>query len=66
MTVWNEFFLGFQQNMRNDYVERNLKEKDITMHDPRGCIAVDCCHLTRAQVEGNEQERCSKESVIRT
>jgi len=56
MTVWNEFFWGFQQNMRNDYVEQNLKEKDITMHGPRGCIAGDCCHPTQAQVEGNEQK----------
>lgn len=29
MTVWNEFFGGFQQNMRNGYVKRNLKEKEI-------------------------------------
>lgn len=28
MTVWNEFFLGFQHNMRNDYVTRNLREKE--------------------------------------
>lgn len=34
MTVWNEFFGGFQQNMRNDYVKQNLKEneREITMH----------------------------------
>lgn len=38
MTVWNEFFGGFQQNMRNDYVERNLKEKDITMHGPEDAL----------------------------
>lgn len=56
MTVWNEFFGGFQQNMRNDYVRRNLRKRDYNALFQEDALWQSAAAFPeRAWLEGNEQ-----------